>query len=180
MSFDASSLYYTNNINNNLVSKETIDTLNKQVKETSIFYSILSLFKKSWHIIFIIIFIIILIKLYKRHNKEKFMNYNDFINQPSTFARPTFNPYHSINENVNYNHFLGDDVKVPPYGVYNNNVSDVNYKNMEFLGLFDTPDYLYNNTKPIINTQPDILPQQPYKPIKEEYDNDIVKITYRK
>lgn len=197
MSFDTSKLYYTANINNNLVSKETINNLNKQIKETSIFYLFIDFLKKFWHILFIIIFIIILIKLYKNHNKEKFMNYNDFINQPSTFARPTFNPYHSIDENINYNHFLGDDIKDNPFGgVYNNNVNDVPYKNMEFLGLFDEPesfslkakpsgnlgfpDYLYNDTKPIININPSVLPQQPYKPIKEEYDNDVVKITYKK
>ena len=79
MSFDVSNLYYTENINNNLITKETIDNLNKQVKETSIIYSFINLLKKFWHIIFIIVFIIILIKLYKKHNKEKFMNYKDFI-----------------------------------------------------------------------------------------------------
>ena len=49
--------------------------------------------------------------------------YKDLMNNQSEFGRPTFNPYHPLDVNVNYTHDLGSDPKFN--GVYNNNVSDI-------------------------------------------------------
>lgn len=191
MSFDPSSLYYNNNINDNLLKKETVDNLNEQIKNASFFYSTLSLMKSYWMLIFFIVVIIILIILYKRHNKESFEmeqpeEYKNIMQQESEFGRPTFNPYHPLDANVNYNHDLGMD---PMFnGVYNNNVKPIDYKPMEFLGAFDNMEYDFPNTRNIINTHPSYhLPSilsdkssAQYKKINEENMNDVVKITYRK
>lgn len=183
MSFDPSTLYFSNNIKDNLIRKETIDNLNEQIKLSSSFNYIISLLKTYWYVIFFIVVIIILKILYQRKQRENFEQEKE---EMEPFARPTFNPYHSIEENINYNHDLGTD---PIFnGVYNNDVQPIDYKPMEFLGAFDEMSMDFAHTRPIINTEPSYyLPQHisdpmnnQYKRVNEENINDTVKITFRK
>lgn len=191
MSFDTNTLYFTNNINNNLLNKETLSSLEEQVNNSKPLYVIVSYLKTYWYLIFFIVVIIILVIRYKRKQQENFemensMTYNELMNQESNFGRPTFNPYHKISDNVNYNHDLGTDPKFN--GVYNNDVKPMDYQPIEFLGAFDNLDYDFPNTRPIINTQPSyFIPSTnsdksntAYKKINEENMNDVVKITYKR
>ena len=191
MSFDASALNFYDKPNDNLLTKETINKLNDQINSSSLGFIILSFIKSYWYVIFFIVVIIILIKLYKLKHKEHFnmeqpMNYKDLMNNQSEFGRPTFNPYHPLDVNVNYTHDLGSDPKFN--GVYNNNVSDIDYQPMEFLGAFDSMTYDFPNTRDIINTNPSYTnhpvlsdkDNNQYKKVNQENLNDLVKITYKR
>lgn len=171
MSFDANNLYYRDNLNNNLLTNQTVKNLQDQIKSTSLMYKLISLIKTYWYVIILIVIIIVLYKRYKSVHES--------------FAVPTFNPYHPVNVNQNYTHYLGNDPV--PNGVYNNSVQPVNYKNVEFLGIFDKVAYDFPNTRPVINTTPIYYTPKvvsdnnnKYKKINEENINDIVKITYKK
>ena len=198
-------LYFTNN-DNLLVLNKTDEYLKKLTNQNSFTYNFFD-FIKSNIIIIIIIFIILLLVIlyqYNKYHKEDFDKINNINNNPSTFFsdtkdaeedmgnnfnRPTFNPLHSINDNQNYNHFLPND---PLFnGVYNNNISDRNYKPMDML-TNDTmlDNYQYINSNPIINTQPtyynanSLLPvsdknYKDYRKINEENINGKITMTFK-
>ena len=198
-------LYFTNN-DNLLVLNKTDEYLKKLTNQNSFTYNFFD-FIKSNIIIIIIIFIILLLVIlyqYNKYHKEDFDKINNINNNPSTFFsdtkdaeedmgnnfnRPTFNPLHSINDNQNYNHFLPND---PLFnGVYNNNISDRNYKPMDML-TYDTmlDNYQYINSNPIINTQPtyynanSLLPvsdknYKDYRKINEENINGKITMTFK-
>lgn len=179
---DTSNLYYTTN-NNLLISDKTLEGFNNIIERNNIFNKILNYIISYWFIFVILIIVIILYLLYVRNKENFYVDTKDAEeNMANKFVRPTFNPYHSINDNQNYSHMLMD----------NYNSDGINYKNMEFLGVNDVEDnyYYINNNHPIINTQPTYNIDEnkklsdnnytDYKKVNKENIDDLVKITFKK
>lgn len=205
-------LYYTSN-DNLLVLKKTDEYFNKLSEENNLLHNIFN-FIKSHIILLIILFIIILLIILYKYNKSHKEDFNELNNNntnissffndtqdanedmANNFNRATFNPLHSINDNQNYNHYVGDD---PLFnGVYNNKVHDIHYKPMDMLtNEMILDNYPYENinnellnTNNILNTQPSYINAnsklpvsdmnyKSYRKINEENINGKIKMTFK-